>query len=43
MTCNDLYKIICILHPDPGNLLNQRCDLMARSRHKNKFRLFSEN
>ena len=27
-------------YSDPGNLLNQRYDLVARCRHKNKFRLF---
>ena len=35
-------KIQIILYPDPGNLLNQRCDLIARCQHKNKFRLFSK-
>ena len=36
-------KIQIMLYPDPGNLLNQRCDLIARCRHKNKFRLFSKS
>ena len=35
-------KIQIILYFDLGNLLNQRCDLMARCRHKNRFRLFSK-
>ena len=33
-------KIQIILLFDPGNLLNQRCDLIAICRHNNKFRLF---
>ena len=33
-------KIKIMLYFDPGNLLNQRCDLIARCRHKNKFKLF---
>ena len=36
-------KMQIILYPDPGNLLNQRYDLIARCRYKNKFRLFSKN
>ena len=32
-------KIQIMLYPDPGNLLNQRCDLIARCRHENKFKL----
>ena len=32
-------KIQIMLYADPGNLLNQRCDLIARGRHRNKFRL----
>ena len=42
--CN-LYlkeKIQIMLYFDPGNPLNQRCDLIARCRHKSKFRLFSK-
>ena len=35
-------KIQIMLYPDSGNLLNQRCDLIARCWHKNKFRLFSK-
>ena len=31
-----------MLYFDPVNLLNQRCDLNARCRHENKFRLFSK-
>ena len=31
------------LYTDPDNQLIQRCDLIARWRHKNKFRLFSKN
>ena len=33
-------KIQIMLLFDPGNLLNQKCDLIARCRYKNKFRLF---
>ena len=36
-------KIQIMLYPDPGNLLNQRCDFIAKCGHKNKFRLFSKN
>ena len=35
-------KIQIMLYFDPGNLLNQECDLIARCRHKNKFKLFSK-
>ena len=35
-------KIQIMLYPDPGNLLNQRCDLIARCGHRNKFRLESK-
>ena len=35
-------KIQIMLYFDPVNLLTQRCDLIARCRHKNKFRLFSK-
>ena len=35
-------KIQIMLYFDPGNLSNQICDLIARCRHKNKFRLFSK-
>ena len=40
--CNLCHKekIQIMLYFDPSNLLNQRCDLIARFRHKNKFRLF---
>ena len=30
-------KIQIMLYFDPGNLLNQRCDLIARCGHENKF------
>ena len=33
-------KIQIMLYIDPVNLLNQRCDFIARCRHRNKFRLF---
>ena len=36
-------KIQIMLYSDPGNLLNQKCDLIARCRHKNKFWQFSKN
>ena len=32
-------KIQIMLYPDPEKLLNQRCDLIARCRHWNKFKL----
>ena len=32
-------KMQIMLYSDPGNLLNQRCDLIARYRHRNEFRL----
>ena len=32
-------KIQIILYPNPGNVLNQRCDLIARCRHRNRFKL----
>ena len=35
-------KIQIMLYFDPVNLLNKRCDLIARCRHKNKFKLFSK-
>ena len=35
-------KIQIMFYPDPVNLLNQRCDLIARCRHTNKLRLFSK-
>ena len=35
-------KIQIMLYFDPGNLLIQRCDLIARCKYKNKFRLFSK-
>ena len=35
-------KIQIILYFNPVDLLNQRCDLIARCWHKNKFRLFSK-
>ena len=35
-------KIQIILYFDPGNLLNQRWDLIAKCRHKNEFRQFSK-
>ena len=28
-----------MLYPDPEKLLNHRCDLIARCRHRNKFKL----
>ena len=36
-------KIQIILYFDPGDLLNQRYDLIARCRHKNKFILFHKS
>ena len=33
-------KIQIMLYIDPVNLLNQRCDIIARCRHRNKFRQF---
>ena len=36
-------KIQIMLYPNRGDLLNQRCNLIARCKHKNKFRLFSKN
>ena len=33
-------KIQVMLYFDPDNLLNHICDLIARCRHKNRFRLF---
>ena len=35
-------KIQIMLYLDPGNLLNQICDLIARCKHKDKFRLFKK-
>ena len=35
-------KIQIMLYPDPNNLLNQRCDLIARCRLRNKFKLLSK-
>ena len=35
-------KIQFILYIYPVNILNQRYDLIARCRHRNKFRLFSK-
>ena len=35
-------KIQIMLFIDPFNLLNQRCDFIAKCRNKNKFRLFSK-
>ena len=35
-------KIQIMLYFDPLNLLNQKWDLIARCRHKNKFRPFSK-
>ena len=32
-------KIQIMLYPDPGNVLNQRCNLIARCRHRNRFTL----
>ena len=32
-------KIQIMINPDPGKLLNQKCDLIARCRHRNKFKL----
>ena len=32
-------KIRTMLHPDSGKLLNQRCELIARFRYGNKFKL----
>ena len=32
-------KIQIMLYPDPGNLLNQTCDLIAGCWHRNKFKL----
>ena len=32
-------KIQIIIYPDTGKLLNQRCDLIAKCRHRNKFKL----
>ena len=32
-------KIQIMLYPDPSNLLNQRWDLIARCRHRNKSKL----
>ena len=32
-------KIKIMMYSDPGNLLNQICDLIARCRHRKKFRL----
>ena len=38
----DLYleeKIQIMIYPDPDKLLNQQCELIARYRHRNKFKL----
>ncbi len=32
-------KIQIMIYPDPEKLLNQRCELIARCRHRNKFKL----
>ena len=39
--CNSCLeeKIQIMLHPDPDKLSIQRCDLIARCRHRNKFKL----
>ena len=35
-------KIQIMFYFDPVNLLNQRCNFIARQRNRNKFRLFSK-
>ena len=32
-------KIKIMIHPDPEKLLNKRCELIARCRHRAKFKL----
>ena len=32
-------KIQIMIYPDPEKLLNKRCELIARCRHRNKFKL----
>ena len=32
-------KIQIMIYPEPEKLLNQRCELIARCRHRNKFKL----
>ena len=34
-----IYIIQIMIYPDPEKLLNQRCELIARCRHMNKFNL----
>ena len=39
--CNQCLeeKLQIMIYPDPEKLLNQRCELIARCRHRNKFKL----
>ena len=32
-------KIQIMIYPDPEKLLNQRCELIVRCRHRNEFKL----